>query len=77
MNTLMTCRISGDHKRGVPPVPIPNTDVKALAADGSETIGLVRVGCCQIYDPDVPKGYPGLFLYPPNAMLCDTKHVDC
>ncbi len=57
-------RFSGDHKRSVPPVPIPNTAVKALAADGSETIGLVRVGCCQIYDPDIPKGCPGLFLYP-------------
>ena len=26
---------SGDHSRGVPPVPIPNTEVKPSCADGT------------------------------------------
>ena len=38
----------GDNRQGAPPVPIPNTAVKALAADGSKTQCLVRVGYCQI-----------------------------
>jgi hypothetical protein len=31
-----------------PPVPIPNTEVKRCFADGSGTLGSVRVGGCQI-----------------------------
>ena len=40
--------IFGDNRQGAPPVPIPNTAVKALAADGSWTQCPVRVGYCQI-----------------------------
>ena len=29
----------GDHSEGVPPVPIPNTEVKPLSADGTATVG--------------------------------------
>ena len=32
-----------------PPGPIPNPEVKRRSADGSETIGLVRVGRRQVY----------------------------
>ena len=27
--------LSGDHSEGVPPVPIPNTEVKPFCADGT------------------------------------------
>ena len=32
-----------------PPGPIPNPEVKRRSANGSETIGLVRVGRRQVY----------------------------
>ena len=34
-----------------PPGPIPNPEVKRCSANGSETIGLVRVGRRQVYAP--------------------------
>ena len=45
----------GDHRRGVPPVPIPNTAVKPSAANGSRTLGPARVGRCQVYSPVLRK----------------------
>ena len=36
--------MSGDDGEKVTPVPIPNTEVKLLSADGSEGFPLVRVG---------------------------------
>ena len=53
---------SGDHGRGAPPVPIPNTAVKALAADGSWTQCPVRVGYCQITAPFSERRTGPLFL---------------
>ena len=47
--------LPGDHRRGVPPVPIPNTAVKPSAADGSRTLGPARVGRCQVYSPVLRK----------------------
>ena len=44
---------------GVPPVPIPNTAVKPRAADGSWTLGPARVGCRQVFGPDVVKATSG------------------
>ena len=38
---------SGDYGKKVTPVPIPNTEVKLLSADGSWGIAPVRVGRCQ------------------------------
>jgi hypothetical protein len=38
-----------------PPGPIPNPEVKRCSADGSETIGLVRVGRRQVYEPGIRK----------------------
>ena len=37
----------GDDSEKVTPVPIPNTEVKLLSADGSWGIAPVRVGRCQ------------------------------
>ena len=42
---------SGDHSEVEPPGPIPNPEVKRFSANGSETIGLVRVGRRQVYAP--------------------------
>ena len=40
---------SGDQSAVEPPGPIPNPEVKRRSANGSETIGLVRVGRRQVY----------------------------
>ena len=39
--------LPGGHSAVVPPVPIPNTEVKCSHADGSATYVCVRVGHCQ------------------------------
>ena len=49
---------SGDHSTVEPPVPIPNTEVKRSSAEGSATIGRVRVGRCQNYS-FIPLGIKG------------------
>ena len=38
--------LCGDEGKKDTPVPMPNTAVKLLSADGSWTFGLVRVGRC-------------------------------
>ena len=38
--------LCGDEGKKVTPVPMPNTEVKLLSADGSEGIPFVRVGRC-------------------------------
>ena len=48
---ILTYDTFGDHRRGAPPVPIPNTAVKPSAADGSRTSCPARVGYCQITAP--------------------------
>ena len=40
---------SGDQSAVEPPGPIPNPEVKRCSANGSGTIGLVRVGRRQVY----------------------------
>ena len=42
---------SGDQSAVEPPGPIPNPEVKRRSADGSGTIGPVRVGRRQVYAP--------------------------
>ncbi len=42
---------SGDQSAVEPPGPIPNPEVKRCSADGSGTIGPVRVGRRQVYAP--------------------------
>ena len=44
-------RRSGDHSKVEPPGPIPNPEVKRFCADGSWTIGPVRVGRRQFIMP--------------------------
>ena len=61
---------------GVPPVPIPNTAVKPRAADGSRTLGPARVGCCQVYGPDVAKAASGPFFLPFAEGRCAAWFVD-
>ncbi len=38
-DALKTPRVSGDHTARVPPVPIPNTEVKPRWADGTARAG--------------------------------------
>ena len=38
--------LCGDEGKKVTPVPMPNTEVKLLSADGSEGFPFVRVGRC-------------------------------
>ncbi len=53
---------SGDHGTVVPPVPIPNTEVKRCCADDSWAIGPAKVGRCQIQSPHLLKKRWGVFL---------------
>ena len=46
--------LPGGHSAVVPPVPIPNTEVKCSHADGSATYVCVRVGHCQASLPKNP-----------------------
>ena len=39
-------KLCGDDGKKVTPVPMPNTEVKLLSADGSEGFPFVRVGRC-------------------------------
>ena len=45
-----TRALCGDDGKKDTPVPIPNTEVKLLSADGSWTFGPVRVGRCHAGD---------------------------
>ena len=53
-----------------PPGPIPNPEVKRCSADGSETIGLVRVGRRQVYARLQAIG-AGLFFCPADQDLTE------
>ena len=53
---------SGDQSAVEPPGPIPNPEVKRCSANGSETIGLVRVGRRQVY-ARLPSNGAGLFFW--------------
>jgi hypothetical protein len=45
----------------VPPVPIPNTEVKRHSANGSACIACARVGRCQYYAPFLGNKERGFF----------------
>jgi hypothetical protein len=62
---------SGDQSEVEPPGPIPNPEVKRFSANGSETIGLVRVGRRQVYAPSM-ETWSGLF-FCPDCKLLDTS----
>ena len=58
-----TIQASGDHSAVVPPVPIPNTEVKRCSPNDSASIGCVKVGRRQSYEPAESKDPAGsLFL---------------
>ena len=48
--TISQINKSGNYGEKVTPVPIPNTEVKLLSADGSWGFAPVRVGRCQAED---------------------------
>lgn len=52
-----------------PPVPIPNTAVKHLIADGSASIGCARVGRCQYYEARAGKLARASFFYSSGISL--------
>ena len=53
--TACACaRFSGGYIGGVPPVPIPNTEVKPSRADGTARSPCGRVGRCRNFSPDAP-----------------------
>ena len=53
-------RILGGYSEGVPPVPMPNTEVKPFSADGTATSRGGRVGRCRDYR-FCPQLYAGFF----------------
>ena len=55
---------SGDQSEVEPPGPIPNPEVKRLCANGSGTIGPVRVGRRQVKARIQPTLGPGSFFAP-------------
>ncbi len=52
---------SGNNGEKVTPVPIPNTEVKLLSADGSWDFVPVRVGRCQAKEAQPDKGCASLY----------------
>lgn len=52
---------SGDHGTVVPPVPIPNTEVKRCCADDSMAKGYAKVGRCQIKHHPASRKRCGVF----------------
>ena len=52
---------SGDHGTVVPPVPIPNTEVKRCCADDSMAKGYAKVGRCQIKHHPASRKRCGIF----------------
>ena len=54
---------SGDHGTVVPPVPIPNTEVKRCCADDSMAKGYAKVGRCQIKHHPASRKRCGVFCW--------------
>src|SRR5687767_1776606 len=55
---------SGDINAVVPPVPIPNTEVKRRSPDDSASIGRAKVGRCQYFAPLPSRSGATSFLHP-------------
>ena len=66
---------SGDHGTVVPPVPIPNTEVKHCCADDSWAIGPAKVGRCQSITPPIPHGVGGVFFSGRKVEYRQSKRV--
>ena len=67
--------MSGDNGKEVTPVPMPNTEVKLLSADGSEGFPFVRVGRCHAHKkrhhPRMVSFLVGIFLMLYGCMIND------
>src|SRR5712672_4549035 len=50
-------KVSGGYIGGVPPVPIPNTEVKPSRADGTARFACGRVGRCRNFSPRRPAAH--------------------
>ena len=68
--SFLSSKICGGYSGGVPPLPIPNREVKPVIADGSALSG-VRVGSCRFSTRTSDFGCPG-FLFVPSSIsvLC-------
>ena len=66
--------LSGDHSEVEPPGPIPNPEVKRFSANGSETIGLVRVGRRQVYAPHFGNKVRGSFFVRGGGVPASLPH---
>ena len=66
---LSRAQSSGGHGTVVPPVPIPNTEVKRCSADDSMTIGYAKVGRRQLISktPFACNNADGVFAFVPSA----------
>ena len=58
---------SGDYSIRVPPLPIPNREVKPDHADGTASSG--RVGSCRFLEESLHVERYGGFLYLPSTVL--------
>ena len=71
MSDLSQVTYCGGYSGGVPPLPIPNREVKPAIADGTAPPG-GRVGSCRSSDPRTNDVGPGIFVYgllPPAITL--------
>jgi hypothetical protein len=71
---------SGDHSAVVPPVPIPNTEVKRCSPNDSASLGGAKVGRRQSYRPAPQKGagrlcFPSLLNCTPPRGEMFTPHL--
>ena len=57
----MSGSLSGDHRYEETPVPIPNTSVKLVTADGSAATMWCESRLSPVLCPGFPYGEPGLF----------------
>ena len=65
--SFLSSKICGGYSGGVPPLPIPNREVKPVIADGSALSG-VRVGSCRFSTRTSDTGCPG-FLFVLSSII--------
>ena len=71
-------RNSGDHSVGVPPLPIPNREVKPTRADGT-ALSCGRVGHRHFYTPVrvISKKLKTLTFYREKEVFCKKRPLFC
>ena len=72
--SFLSSKICGGYSGGVPPLPIPNREVKPVIADGSALSG-VRVGSCRFSTRTSDTGCPG-FLFVPSSIIQNAIYRD-